>query len=308
MASRRLLYLAALALCGIFYIAYGQWLSCLILTATLGLPWFSLLISLPAILRFRAAPAGPSALEMGDEDDLWLLGSCGFPMPPFQGKLRLKHLISGKTWHYHQPEDLQTHHCGGIHVTVEGLKVCDYLGLFSFPARCREGKTILIRPRPVPITLPQDLQQGITPSWKPKSGGGYAENHELRLYRPGDNLNQVHWKLSAKTGDLIIREPMEAQRGLILLTVNLRGTPEELDRKLGRLLWLGNHLLDQDVPFQLRTLTGEGILTHSIQTEAELKKAIDALLCSSAAKEGDLRQRDYAASWHCHIGGEPDET
>ena len=58
-----------------------------------------------------------------------------------------------------------------------------------------------------------DLDRYIARAWKPKSGGVCRRNHELRLYRPGDSLNQVHWKLTAKTGKWMIRQPMEPQRG-----------------------------------------------------------------------------------------------
>lgn len=308
MAGRRLLYLAVLAICVVFYIAYGQWLSFLILVTVLVLPWFSLLLSLPAMVRFQATPSGPAILEMGGEGELWLLGSCPFPMPPFRGRLKLTQHITGKSWYYQDREDLPTRHCGGISVTAESVRICDYLGLFSFPVKSRDSKTILIRPRPVKMDLEQEVGRYIAQSWKPKFGGGYAENHELRLYRPGDSLNQVHWKLSAKTGSLILREPMEPQRGLVLLTMNLRGTPEETDRKFGRLLWLGSHLLEQGVRFELRVLTAEGILTFSIVGEAELHKALDTLLCQKAAPEGDLRDREFSASWRHHIGGEADEA
>ena len=72
------MYLAALAGCGVFYIAYGEWLSWLILVLMLALPWFSLLFSLWPMLNFRLSPAGPEALEMGQPLELWLLGSCRF--------------------------------------------------------------------------------------------------------------------------------------------------------------------------------------------------------------------------------------
>ena len=307
MTGKRLLYLAVLGICIVFYIAYGQWLSWMILLIVLGLPWFSLLLSLPAILRFRAAPSGPTSLEMGEWAELWLLGSCDFPMPPFHGKLKLKHLITGRQWFYQDPRDLPADHCGGIAVTAESVRVCDYLGIFSFPVRCREQKAILIRPDPIKIELREDLQQHIAGGWQPKFGGGYAENHELRSYRPGDSLNQIHWKLSAKTGDLVIREPMEPQNGLVLLTLNHRSAGDKTDRKLGRLLWLGRYLADQGIRYEIRALTGNGILTFSISCEQDLQKAVDTLLCSPAAAEGDLRCKDYTASWHCHIGGAPDE-
>lgn len=308
MAARRVIYLAVLASCFVFYIAYGQWLSWLVLAAVLAVPWFSLALSMPAMCRFQVTASVPRYLELGMTEELWLVGGCSLPMPPFRGRLKLKRLISGESWYYQDREDLPAGHCGGILVTPEAVKVFDYLGLFSFPVRCRETHTILIRPKPVPMEPEQDIFRAIAHSWTPKTGGGYAENHELRPYRPGDGLNQLHWKLSAKAGTLIIREPMEPRQGLVLLTMNLRGTPEALDRKFGRLLWLGTHLLDQDIPFVLQALTGEGLLTFSISAQPQLMRAVDTLLCRKAAAEGDLQQRDTTASWHCHIGGAPDET
>lgn len=308
MAGRRLGYLASLLGCWIFYIAYGEWFSWVALLLILGLPWLSLLLSLPAIFQFRLEPECPAAVQMGTPAQVWLLGACGYPMPPFSGKIRLRRHITGEEMRYQAEEGLPTDHCGGIAVTVEKGKVHDYLGLFAFPVKKKASASVLVRPAAVAVAVPPDLNRYIARSWRPKFGGGYAENHELRLYRPGDSLNQVHWKLSAKTGKLMLREPMEPQRGLVLLTLNLRGTPEELDRKFGRLLWLGMYLLERNVPFEVRALTGEGIVSLPVTGEQELNKAVDTLLRAPAAREGDLRLRQYRASWQYHIGGDADET
>ena len=61
MAVRRLLYLAALSGCGIFYIAYGEWFSFLALVLMLGLPWLALVLSLPVMLTFRVRLADDQA-------------------------------------------------------------------------------------------------------------------------------------------------------------------------------------------------------------------------------------------------------
>lgn len=306
MAARRIWYLTVLAGCLVFYVAYGEWFSFLLLCCVLGLPWLSLLLSLPAMLRFRASVAGTDRAQQGVEAEVWVLGTCPWPLPPFRGKLRLRRCITGESWRYKVYKGLPTDHCGGITAEIEKGRVCDYLGLFSIPLREPARKTILIRPTPMPLPEPPDLQRYLAWAWKPKFGGGYAENHELRLYRPGDSLNQVHWKLSAKTGKLILREPMEPVRGLILLTMTLRGTPEEIDRKFGRLLWMGTYLLGQEVRFEIRALTADGVQSYSVASEQSLHKAIDSLLCCRAA-EGSIRDLDFAASWQYHIGGEPDE-
>ncbi len=306
MAAKRIWYLAVLACCLVFYAAYGEWFSWLLLCCVLGLPWLSLIQSLPAMVRFRASVAGTDRVQQGIGGDAWILGSCPLPMPPFRGSLRLTRCFTGESWPHRDWQALPTAHCGGITAVIEKGRVCDYLGLFALPMARPEGKTILVRPRPLALPEPPDLKRYIARSWKPKFGGGFSENHELRLYRPGDSLNQVHWKLSAKTGKLILREPMEPQRGLLLLTMTLRGTPEELDRKFGRLLWLGTYLLEHGLVHELRVLTAGGVQAYRVASEQDLGRAIDSLLCQKVA-EGSIREIPFPASWQYHIGGEPDE-
>lgn len=308
MAVRRLWYLVAVLGCWVFYIAYGAWLSWLLLVAVLALPWLSLVLSIPAMARLRLSVTGQDWTAQGERVELWLLGSCDLPMPPFRGRIRLTACMTGEKQLYDPAVGLPVQHCGGITATVEKARVMDYLGLFSFRLRKTEGKTVLIRPVPMALQEPENLYRYTARAWKPKFGGGFAENHELRLYRPGDNLNQVHWKLSAKTGQLILREPMEPQRERLLLTMTLRGSPGELDRKFGRLLWLGNYLLEQNLPFELRVLTGTGLQAYEIPDIRSLQKAVDGLLCMGIARESSIRDHTFPAAWQYHIGGQPDEA
>lgn len=308
MAGRRLIYLLTLAVCVVFYIAYQQWFSWLLLLAVVFFPWLSLALSLPAMLSVRLSPSAPGRVPPDAEAKVELAGQCRFPLPPIRGKLCVTRLTTGESWLLKSGESLPTGHCGGLRIQVLRAKCCDYLGLWSKKVRKIETATVLIPPKPVEMPVPPDLNRFLARSWRPKFGGGYAENHELRLYRPGDNLNQVHWKLSAKTGKLILREPMEPQRGLMLLTMDLSGTAAELDLKFGRLLWLGNYLLDRGIHFEIRMLTGRGIETRAIRERRDLKKAIDELLCAPPTAEDSIRRREYAASWQYHIGGDRDET
>lgn len=308
MAARRLEYLLLLACGAVYYVASGEWIAWILLLTALGLPWVSLLLSLPAILGFQAAPAGADVLEQGEEAELWLLGSCAVPMPPFRGQLRVTSLFTGKSWRYEQDKGFPTGHCGGYRVTVEKARVCDYLGLFSFRARKTKEQLLLVRPRPQAVTNLVDPQRMEINSWAPKPGGGFSENHEHRPYRPGDNLNQLHWKLSAKVGSLILREPMEPVQGAVLLTLSLRGTPQTLDRKFGRLLYAGNYLLERELDFEIRALTGQGVLACHVDSPAALSKAVDRLLCTPLADQTDAWDDGQEASWQYHIGGDADEA
>lgn len=301
-------YGVLLILIFLYYVANGEWISWILLLAALGLPWLSLLMSLPAIFTFQASPAGVEILEQGEEAEFWLLGSCRSPMPPFQGKIRITDCLSGKAWRYRPDKGFSTEHCGGFRASVERARVHDYMGLFTFRVRRTRDTVIVVRPRPIPVTDLTDPQRLEINSWVPKPGGGFSENHEHRLYRPGDNLNQLHWKLSAKVGSLILREPMEAVRGAVLLTLSLRGTPEELDRKFGRLLWVGRFLLEKELNFEIRALTGSGVTTCPVDSEAALLKALDSLLCTPQAEPGASWGDGLEASWQYHIGGAADEA
>lgn len=308
MTARRIVYLCCLAGSGVFFFCYQGWVAWMLLAAVLGLPWVSLLLSLPAMLQFRGELEVPAfaAREETVYGALW--GLSELPQPLFRGKLLVTDLLTGKTRRYSPRRPLPTGHCGGLELRAKRVGVCDYLGLFCLPVKAVEPRTLIVRPDPVAMASPPDLSRYIARSWRPKFGGGYAENHELRLYRPGDSLNQVHWKLSAKTGELILREPMEPSRELVLLTLDLSGTREEIDRKFGRLLWVSRYLLEHGLRHEIRCLTADGPVSRSVSNAGELTAAVDALLRCPMAEAGSLMDRETGASWQLHIGGNADES
>lgn len=304
MASRRLCYFLTLTVVFTAWLAVGSWLSWVVLLALLALPWLGLALSLPALRAFGLAPTGVDVLQAGEPASLWILGSCGPPMPPFRGELEIRSCFTGQLSRYRPEQGLPTAHCGGLEITVVKARVFDYLGLFSFRPRHREPRTVRIRPVPLEVTEPLGLEKFSARRWYPKPGGGFSENHELRPFRPGDSMTGIHWKLTAKTGALVVREPMEPEQGRMLLTMDVSGTPEELDRKFGRLVWVSRQLLDRGLHFELRVLTGHGLQELPVRDERSLNRAVDDLLCQPLAREGTVRDHPASACWQFHIGGE----
>lgn len=291
-----------------YYLAFGSWLSWILLLTVLALPWASLAVSLPAIRCFTLSTTGPEILQMGEPVQLWLLGSCEGPMPPFRGDIRLTGGFCPPPRKYAGDQPLIPAHCGSLTAAAEKGYVCDYLGLFAFRVSSRAGRLHPVRPAPVEIpglVLPDPAAgQGSCPG----SAGLWAEDHEIRLWQPGDSRVLVHWKLSAKTGQLLLREPRLPAGEQCLLTLTLKGTPDALDRKLGRLLWLGRKLAEENRCFQVRALTGDGILQFCADSEAALLQGMDRLLCARPAPSGSIRDFPFDAGWQYHIGGQPDEA
>lgn len=301
---RRGAYLAALVGFGLWYLTFGQWLAWVLLLGLAALPVLSLALSLKAIRDFQVAPTGPESLAVGEKGELMIMGSCGSPMPPFKGRIYLENLRTGERLAYREETGFVPMHCGGYEITVEKARVMDYLGLFSFPVRKKQSARLLVRPGPVTAEdLPRILNQPPV-SWK-ASINRLGENYELRPYRPGDSLNSVHWKLSAKTGKLTVREAMEPLHQKACLTLSLAGTPEQLDNRLGKLLWIGEKLLEANMEPVILASTGEGTARFPVTDGASLREAVDALLCLPAPERPDLPV-PVRNTWYYALGGDPE--
>ena len=114
--------------------------------------------------------------------------------------------------------------------------------------------------------------------------GAYAEEHELRPYRPGDPMRTVHWKLTAKTGEMIVREALVPCRARAFLLVERRGGPDALDRVLEHLCWLSARLTQQGVSHTVLWPGESGVVHTALVDEAG---QLDALLYRLLAEPAD---------------------
>ena len=289
----------------VFFWAYREWLSGILLTGIFLLPVLSLLLSLPAMFTCKAQIHCPTGVSVGSSASITYTLQCTFPPSIAAGRAKVRFSFGGKGVRYRFGSDLPTGHCGALKIVSARIWMCDYLGLFRFPVSRKEERTVLVRPQPQePADIP-NMSRFLSTHARPKPGGGYAENHELRLYRPGDSLRQIHWKLSAKAGDLIIREPMDIQDNAALLTLSLSGTPQQLDKKLGQLLWVSNYLTERGISHRICCLTGSGPKQFFVKNETETAAAIDTLLQCAPATDNSFSFPK--AAWRYHIGGDANE-
>lgn len=308
MRSARWLYWTTLLVCLVFCIANGRWMSWILLLAVAALPWLSLLLSLWSMFTARIELQAPRLLQIGDSAAVSIrLQTKGVRLPAAT-QLQVKKPLTGETLKLKLGTPLPTDHCGGLVITPRRAKCSDLLGLWRHSIKQVQPITVYVFPQERKQEPPTGLEQHLSVSWRPKPGGGYAEQYELREYRPGDSLNQIHWKLTAKTGDFIIREPMTPLLSRMVLTLDLNGTPQVLDDKLGRLLWLGNYLLRQNLTFSVMALTGDGVFDFPVGTARDLQACMEQLLCAPIADAGTILEQLPQAAWRYHIGGAADEA
>lgn len=306
--KRWLRYFAVWVACLVFYFAYRQWMAWVVLLSVSLLPLLSLAVSLPAMLLGRIELSLPNAVAMGTSAPLDIRLECPLPPPVWQVRIEAHHTLTGETWRMKPGWDCPTDDCGALYFHFSRGRVYDYMGLFFLPCKPPADCRLMIRPRQ---KRPRDLpnpEKNIVTYWKPKAGGGFSENHELRLYRPGDSLRQIHWKLSCKTGDLIYREPMELVSNHLLLRMVHGGSQKQINAKFGKLMWLGLYLHRRGLKYDVMVDTAEGRKQWHIRTQKELVDMVDTLLCIAPMQEAELAVSSAGSAWQYYIGGDADEA
>ena len=107
---------------------------------------------------------------------------------------------------------MDTAHCGQLTCQLHRVRALDLLGLFAFPVSTPALVHALVLPQPAPTEdlppLPQ-MPAGDSLKWR---GTPSMEDYDLREYRPGDPMRSIHWKLSSKRDELVVRETLEPRR------------------------------------------------------------------------------------------------
>lgn len=96
-------------------------------------------------------------------------------------------------------------HCGKAVLQMKKIRLYDYLGISSISVRCRNQAELLIAPEIEQLDI-SELDRAMAPGLVLAQGADDLEGYHIRDYRQGDSLHRVHWKLSARTEELQIRD------------------------------------------------------------------------------------------------------
>lgn len=97
---------------------------------------------------------------------------------------------------------------GAYEIGVSELCFYDFFRLFRYRARLDMFRELFVVPRrlSLPVESGGDSRQEETETVVLLSGQDNTEVSDIRGYQPGDSLRSVHWKLSSKTQDLMVRQ------------------------------------------------------------------------------------------------------
>ena len=284
---RLLLWLLLIAAAWLFRLSYIGWLGGYLFAAVIAVPVFSFLLSLPSMLSAGISLRTPPRVLQGQKAGLQVEFSRIrlLPLHSVTIHLELKNRFTGETsrqnYLFRNLENsssflpMSTADCGELSCTLLRFEVSDILGFFTIRRKSLASCSCTVMPQAKEANNPIPFDTALASSdvFRPKFGGGFAEEHDLREYRPGDASNAIHWKLSSKTDSLIVREALVPENSIIYLVLERVG---EKDRGLEVLRWLSGELLNREEP---QVIVADSL--YQIESEEARDNAISSLLSLS---------------------------
>lgn len=200
-------------------------------------------------------------------------------------------------------------HCGQIQIGIEKVYAYDFLGIWSFGKRYQSAVTAVVMPKPYPVNLcitnrtrwfPVDGESYD----KDRSGDDASEIYDVREYQAGDRMQKVHWKISARQGELYIKEfsyPMGA--AVVILLEKSRKSPEVIPEFLEAVLSLSFALRERDCAHYIawKMKDADSISRVLIRKEEDLCEFIPEFMTFSGDCLSGQMQEEYCYQYRNDI-------
>ena len=207
--------------------------------------------------------------------------------------------------------------CGKITLIIESISVEDPLGIFAGSCSgldvLNSGVDCYVAPQIGAMSIPADwLDSYNMESYRysqHEKGNDPGEVFGIREYAEGDSPKQVHWKLTAKLGDMMVKIPsLPVENNILVILDNLMEPGTNIEsHKRSRLVeeycTLSASLADTDIPHSIGwyDIDIDTFCCRSIRRIDELSSAIPELLgCGFDQSDRSAVQR--------YIEGREDET
>lgn len=185
---------------------------------------------------------------------------------------------------------LETKFCGCVECKIDDLRITDPFFLFEKRRRVSAEASVYVQPRIADIVWDEEEWNSYNmESYRysdTRKGNDPSETFGIRVYEPGDSPKTIHWKLTGKLGELVVRElglPVENSTAILLdkrmdpgeiLSPGLRSRAAELAVSLSA------SLLNHETPHTLgwQDYKNGCFVLKRIVSEQDLWEAVSLLL------------------------------
>lgn len=320
---RRILWAVCLAACAVAWYA-GAAPALAVGISLLVLPPLSWLALPAASKQLRPVISAPLTAEKGaaisvcvtvEQRSIW-------PTGPVSWVLRARNELTGEetaipVTGFVSPRGracwqipMTARHCGYLRLQVSSLRVYDLFGLLPRPTKLGAKEAVTVLPEmaelSLSVTVPPAAQEDRLDYAPDRPGYDESEVFQLREYRPGDSLRAVHWKLSAKRQELVLKEPsLPVMRSILVFLDKNTGspTPDGLDQLADQAASLCKTLCEAGLAFCLSWSEDGRPVGEQVENLDELAGCLPRMLRKGGDGSECTRQalgeygRIYCVAW-----------
>ena len=143
---------------------------------------------------------------------------------------------------------------GRIVFACNDFFITDFLGIFTIHTGCTIENRLFVLPKSDGSSQEElpDVYSGVAElSESQRKGSDYSEVSDIRTYQPGDRPRDIHWKLSARQSELMVKERVSLSGSEHVLLLELPDDRQQAEK----LLTAGYHkikgLLDKHMAVRL---------------------------------------------------------
>jgi len=194
----------------------------------------------------------------------------------------------GHGWRRHVTYQVRSEVRGVFQVGPMTVRVSDPFGLVQIGRAFHTSVPLTVTPRTVPLpTIPLEGAWLGSGDNRPRAfATGSAEDVTVREYRRGDDLRRVHWRSSARVGELMVRREEQPWQSRATLFLDNRtaahrgqGVASSLEAAVSAAASIAVHLTHQGYAVRLVTASGDdhGDNWHSRQADVNTGPLLEAL-------------------------------
>lgn len=143
---------------------------------------------------------------------------------------------------------------GQLRLQFMRLEYMDLLGLFRISRVVQVQSEIMAMPRENEETIDRKsgYQAGVRDAEESTAkGNDFAEVTDMREYRPGDRLKDIHWKLSAKKEVLMVKERTSMAQSEVVMLLDLTSDRDRTEQILTLAYSVSKAFLEEYIPVRL---------------------------------------------------------
>lgn len=145
---------------------------------------------------------------------------------------------------------------GIVHFLVIDAVCVGPMGLFMAGRRHRvtPPRPVVVRPRPVPLNIRWPMPRAVGYGLSEIAPRGDDLFRSIRPYQRGDERRKIHWKATARHGELMVREDDGTGVVALQVIVHLHAPGPASERVIGNAAWLTEAAIDRGWMVQLVTV------------------------------------------------------